>query len=244
MSGRVGPLPPSFNNTYSLAFDGVDDYVDCGDVSTLSNATTFTYSGWYKQSTLDVIAYMFGSYIDVSNRVFIYTWSNGLLNFQIEKSGTNYYARFDYSTAVTAGQWFHLAVVYDGSGATNADKVKIYIDGVLMTLSFIGAFPTSTPLGTNLTTIGKVDDAAQTWNGSIDEVALFSTTKTGLEIADIYNSGVPNDLSAISGLTNWYRNGDPDGQASYPTITDVGSGSNDGTMTNMIAADIETNVPT
>ena len=27
MSGRVGPLPPSFINTYSLDFDGVDDNV-------------------------------------------------------------------------------------------------------------------------------------------------------------------------------------------------------------------------
>ena len=32
--------------------------------------------------------------------------------------------------------------------------------------------------------------------------------------------------------------GDPNGQASYPTITDVGSGGNNGTMTNMIAAPI------
>ena len=159
-SSILNVLSPSFNNTYSLAFDGVDDYLDCGDVTTLSNATTFTYSGWYKQTTLDVISYMFGSYIDVSNRLIAYTWSSGLMYFQIEKTASNFYAGFDYSTVVTASQWFHLAVVYDGSGATNADKVKIYIDGVLMTLSFIGAFPSSTPLGTNITTIGKVDDAA------------------------------------------------------------------------------------
>ena len=38
--------------------------------------------------------------------------------------------------------------------------------------------------------------------------------------------------------------GDPNGQASYPTITDDGSASNDGTMTNMSASDIETDVPT
>jgi len=169
-------------------FDGTDDYINCGNITILSNATIFTYSGWYKQDTLDVISYMFGSYIDVSNRVFVYTWSNGLLNFQIEKSGTNYYSRFDYSPFVTAGQWFHLAIVYDGSGAANADKVKIYIDGALMTLSFIGTFPSSTPSGTNIATIGKVEDAAQTWNGSISNVQIYSRTLSSTEVLHNYNA--------------------------------------------------------
>ena len=42
-----------FTNKYSLNFDGVDDYLDCGDVTTLDNASTFTYSGWYNQTTLN-----------------------------------------------------------------------------------------------------------------------------------------------------------------------------------------------
>ena len=32
---EVPPQPP-FTNTYSLDFDGVDDYVDCGDSDTFS----------------------------------------------------------------------------------------------------------------------------------------------------------------------------------------------------------------
>ena len=228
-----------FANTKSLSFDGVDDYVSCGNITELSGASSFTISGWYKQSTLDVVNYMFGSYIDASNRVLIYTWSNGLMNFQFNKLGAAYYARFDYSTVVTAGQWFHFSVIYDGGGATNANKVKIYIDGVSQTLSFIGAFPTSAPIGTNTTTIGKVSDAAQTWNGSIDEVCLLDRVVTPTEIVTL--STAPTvDLTSLNPL-HWYRNGDND---TYPTISDVGSAaSNPGTMTNMDAGDIVSDVP-
>jgi hypothetical protein len=35
-SSILNVLSPSFANTYSLAFDGVDDYVDCGDSDDLS----------------------------------------------------------------------------------------------------------------------------------------------------------------------------------------------------------------
>jgi hypothetical protein len=202
--GAGGGAP--FANTKSLQFDGIDDFVSCGNIAELSNATAFTISGWYKQTTLDVISYMFGSYIDANNRLIAYTWSNGLMTFQIEKSGANFYARFDYSTVVTAGQWFNFSVIYDGGGATNADKVKIYIDGVSQTLSFIGAFPTSAPTGTNVTTIGKVSDAAQTWNGSIDEVCLLDRVATPTEIVTL--STAPTvDLTDLNPIA-WYRNGD------------------------------------
>jgi len=50
MSGRVGPLPPSFINTYSLDFDGIDDYIDCGNISGLnSNLTEATWMGWFRR---------------------------------------------------------------------------------------------------------------------------------------------------------------------------------------------------
>ena len=196
-----------FTNKYSLNFDGVDDYLDCGDVTTLDNASTFTYSGWYNQTTLNQEAFMFGSQVDATNYIGFYTWSDGNLYIDM-KQGSIHYGYFDYSLYVTAGQWFHFAVVFNGSGATTSDKIKCYINGALITLTLPYSFPTSTPTGTNITGIGKMDTFSQTWNGSADECSLFSTAKTGLEITDIYNLGTPTDLSALAGLSNWYRNGD------------------------------------
>jgi hypothetical protein len=35
-----------FANTKSLQFDGIDDYVDCGNITALDNVTSATWSIW------------------------------------------------------------------------------------------------------------------------------------------------------------------------------------------------------
>ena len=65
----------------------------------------------------------------------------------------------------------------------------------------------------------------------------------GTRRSDIYNSGVPNDCTAlgISGLANYWRMGDND-SGTGTTVTDQGSRGNNGTLVN--APTFETNVPT
>lgn len=198
-------LVPSNENkdkvsNYSFLLDGVDDYVDVGDVTTLDNASTFTYSGWYNQTTLDQEAFMFGSQVDANNFIGFYTWSNGYLYIDM-KQGSVRYGYFDYSLYVTAGQWFHFAIVFNGSGATTSDKIKCYINGALITLTLPYSFPTTTPTGTNITGIGKMDTFSQTWNGSADECSLFSTAKTQADITAIYNSGTPTTITGA--VAHW-----------------------------------------
>ena len=80
--------------------------------------------------------------------------------------------------------------------------------------------------------------------GELDEVSLWTVELSQSDVTAIYNSGTPTDLSSsgISGLINWWRNGDPTGTAAYPTIVDQ-VGSNNGTMTNMTDTQIVTSVP-
>ena len=75
--------------------------------------------------------------------------------------------------------------------------------------------------------------------GNIDDFALFTTALSQSDITSIYNNGVPNDISSLSPYTYW-KMGDGD---YFPTLTDSGSGSNDGTATNMSGADIEFDTP-
>ena len=82
--------------------------------------------------------------------------------------------------------------------------------------------------------------------GNLDEISIWDVALTEAQLLGLYNSGAPTDLSKEafeSNLTTWWRMGDPSGQASYPTIADS-KGSLDLTMTNMVAANITTNVPT
>jgi hypothetical protein len=47
--------------------------------------------------------------------------------------------------------WHHWCLVYDGSQATNTNRIKFYFDGTSVALNFGGTLPTTTPniSGTN-----------------------------------------------------------------------------------------------
>ena len=58
----------------------------------------------------------------------------------------------------------------------------------------------------------------------IDEWALFDKVLSASEVSNIYNSGVPADLSGESDLIGWWRFEDD--------TSDSSSNSNSGTLTN------------
>jgi len=70
------------------------------------------------------------------------------IQFTIGYSGTsaniNYSATNIIGASSLKGKHLKLTLVYDGSGATNADKVKLYSDGVLITQTSVsGTIPTT-----------------------------------------------------------------------------------------------------
>ena len=182
---------PTFdsNNGGSINFDGVDDYVTCGDIVAFNGVTSFSYSGWYKQDTLDVFNFLFGTYVDTNNNIGIYTHTDGALYLRFRLSGVSLYVKIsDYSTVVTAGQWFHLSLVYNGSGVTNADKIKLYIDGSLIALTFLNTFPVTTMTGINDTTLGKLEGFTQEWNGNISNIQIYNKALSSTEVSQNYNA--------------------------------------------------------
>jgi len=104
---------------------------------------------------------------------YIYTYAEG--------GGGNYGNLADTNTDIR-----HMALVYDGSGAANADRLKLYINNVEQTLSFTGTIPAT--LGDmsarnvllNEDTGGTYGDGKYVYGNLIEE-ALSST-----EVANRY----------------------------------------------------------
>jgi hypothetical protein len=166
--------------------------------------------------------------MDSSNKATFVVWNtNGTAN-QISSTPT-----------INDGDWHHILGVYDGTSGAN--KVKLYLDGVLYQTS-----SGSTGVRSSSTVepcIGATTDGAGWhWNGNIDEVAVFNTNQTA-NAATIYNSGVPTDLSSLSPLV-YYRMGDGDtwGGSNW-TVVDNGSAGRNGTSVNMEQADRVTTIP-
>ena len=242
--GQGAKVGSSFSNLQSLEFDGIDDYVTVG-TATLGITSAITVSAWVKIPTTNTGGG--GTNIQViaceDNTV------SGQRNWNLywRGTGSNYFGWTIHHTnlsisAVTSigvvpndGQWHHLLGTYDGT--TNANGIKLYVDGVLNLRGTAGSTGINSFTATE-TTIGVLT-GGNSWRfeGNIDEVAIWDNDQSA-NASTIYNSGVPNDISSLSPLS-WWRCGDGD---TAPTLTDNGSGGNDGTMNNF--STFSTDVPT
>ena len=203
-------------NTKSILFDGGDEYVDCGDVSILNSLGNLTISAWIKVPTTGSTEPIFTKIKDDNEGIFFAVNGNHII-FQNE-AGSDCHARFDYDDV--DDEWHHVAVTFDGSGADNASKVVMYLDGQSQTIEFDGTFPSATDsdLSSNPLYIGarKYSSVFHPYQGNIDEVAFWNDTLTASEILQIYNGGSATlDLSVNSGnysssanIQGWWRMGD------------------------------------
>ena len=94
--------------------------------------------------------------------------------------------------AVTPGfsEWHMFTMVYDGDGATDADKIKIYIDGVEETgLTAFGTF-SSTIYGSFTEPLWIGQDAASAYGeGRMDDVKIYDRALSATEVLALYNKG-------------------------------------------------------
>jgi hypothetical protein len=210
---------------YSFNFDGLDDYVNCGNSASLQFSNTLSVSCWVKTSTSGkgILAIRVGS--TPTQEAFSLT-SSGEVRMN---NGT----RLTANTSILDNNYHHVVVTYNTSLATN--NLKIYIDGILD--NSVNRTTVIQGSGTNYLIIGEYR-ASNFFNGNIDEVSVFNSELSSSDVTSIYNSGVPNDISSLSPVS-WWRCGDGD---TAPTLTDNGSGGNDGTMTNFTT--FSTDVPT
>lgn len=239
---------PSFTNTKSLLFDGVDEYVDCGSPTIVDGATNLSFSCWVKFNANALYApFGYRGASGLAADIIHPLWQHtaGRLDFKIG-GGTVIGANGGLNST---GVWYHIVCVYDGTQGVNSDRADLYINGVSTKASVTGTIGTS--LGTfsggasdRVFNIGKYNGITYEVNGYIDEVSIFDYTLTSGQVTSIYNSGVPTDLNNTSGVTapvHWWRCGDGD---TFPTINDVGTtGGNNGTMTNQEVGDIVTVTP-
>ena len=215
-----------FENDYSISLDGSDDYCDISGASGVFNsATTFSISLWYYARANG--GAVFGCGTSGTNGVWILPYDVHNLYLSIRNGS---------GSAITASnpglnKWVHVVATYN----SGASIIYLTPEGG-STSTYSGTLDTSlsSTAGTNLS-IGMLQAGFDLeFNGLIDEVALWSSVLTSSNVTAIYNSGVPNDLGP-AGLNlspvGWWRMGDNDG-GTGTTITDQGSGGNNGTLTN------------
>lgn len=190
----------------ALEFDGVDDYVDCGNDDSLNVFSTegsklITISLWIKRSNTGRDDKMLGKGKQ-GEGYYIMIRSNNRLRFT-----TLGVRDYDFTTTIEDTNWHHVVFVYDSSF-----DVSLYIDGNFkekLTHGSVG-IPSSEPffIGRNMITY---------FNGLIDDVRIYNRVLSAEEVESIYNH---KEVSA-EGLVGHWKMDEGEG-----TTTDDASGNN------------------
>ena len=226
----------------SMNFDGAADYVTMGDVLDQDNADAFSISAWINLSSASshkIIVSKMSSSSSYNYRGWNLAINSSMkIFFGLRGASSSSEITAVGNTTLSTGVWYHIGATYDGSSLNSG--VEVYLNGSLDTPtqsgSISGSMSTTGITGLN---IGSRDTTSLPFPGNIDEVAIFSSELTSGNITTIYNNGAPNDISALSPV-GWWKLGDGD---YFPTMTDSGSGGNDGTATNMTGAEIKLDTP-
>ena len=234
-------------NTYSVDFDGTDDYLSLGNLGSAGRSLGAMLMWVNVTSTNGIhsnnnIGTLFGFDNGTAGQQFNGLswgfWNTATDLMQLYKNG-----RLTVFAAPTAGDkltagWHLIGVNHNGT------SYDIIVDGVTapnVTLNSGSTGSYSTQVASGIISGTDFDNVkvmsgqyalANAYNteGLCDEVAIWDSALSSSDITAIYNSGVPTDLTSYS-PNGWWRMGDNDG-GTGTTITDQGSGGNDGTLTN------------
>jgi len=178
----------------AIDFDGVDDYVDCGNDTNIA-FDEITLSCWVKVNTIENTN-IFGRNLGGINEGDIMLFITAGNKFALQNYGLS--NEVDANTTINAGQWYHLTGTVDPTSGT-----LLYVDGVLQNDSanyraiqasatenfIIGAWLIST-------------NPSGFFNGSIDDVLLFNRSLSASEISALYNATANQYKNNFTGLSN------------------------------------------
>ena len=214
---EVPPQPP-FTNTYSLDFDGVDDYVSTnskiiGSNITLSGWVNFnggSYTSFVSQFPMSITPSNTNAPNETIGR--FYKSGRGMeITIQCyDQTGGNFSTYSVRSFDFEGAGWQHVCWTYN----VTTKHIYVYVNGFAQTWTNFGGTIT-TPYLTAVSsrvyerdlTIGRVKPASSTgtYLGLVDEVSTYNRILTQEEITSI--SSAPTDLTSLS-PTAWYRMGD------------------------------------
>lgn len=200
------------SNSYSVDFDGTNDYIDIsGAAGLLNSATAFSVSLWYYADAYG--GAVFGSGQNINNGVWILPYSSGNNFFFTVRNGGSTGIQ---TTSPALNQWVHVAATF------NAGNGTLYLtpSGGSTATTTSSSLPSSlsSSAGTNLS-IGRQAQQSLYFNGKVDEVAIWNREISSSEVSDIITNKSYFGASAMWRLEN-------------TAAATIGGSGYDGTLTN------------
>ena len=168
------------NRTGGLYFDGIDDFVDCGNKNILNITDEITLSAWvkiqhYKNYYNAIVAKSWNAYA-------MYVSNTKQLTFEGEINSN--WTEIKSNSTLERNKWYNVIITYASND--NNGTMKLYINGVIdKEVNSLGG-----KLNTNNKNI-KIGDRDQYWfKGIIDDVRIYNRALTAEEISRMYNENL------------------------------------------------------
>jgi len=164
-----GPVWTTNTGRQAISGDGSDDHIACGQMPSINGISQLTMSGWVKKNAAITRGAYFEKYLNPSSWIITQFWNDGNMYVVISSSGA--FASFAYPTGTA---WVHYCVVFDGSVSGNANRLKVYVDGVSRTLGFVGTIPAVTANNAANAIIMRDSENAMHINGLVGDVLIYN----------------------------------------------------------------------
>lgn len=129
---------------------------------------------------------------------------------------------FVSNVTITEGSWNNLMICYTGDSTQNLDQMpfKMFINSSTLTGSYnvTGAGYVNSIEDSFIQLGNRIYDYQSNYSVLVNELAVWDSDRQ-LDITNLYNSGLPSDLSTASVVpSHWWRMGD--GESADGTISD------------------------
>ena len=222
-----------------LDFDGSNDAIILPPTAALSQVSEVTIETWVypNQNDLHTLFDDDGTQ-GITQSLMWQVRSDGSMSghYRNFPSGGTHQTRTP-AGVIPAGQWTHVALVYDGSQPLGLTRMRLYVNGVDQTTQNIvnGNPGNVTPNMTGNTPpgIGILDNnfASRTWNGKMDEYRIWTTARTATEISSNMNNSLVGNEPGLFAYFPFDQGTCGGNNAGLTTAIDLANGNN-GTLTN------------
>ena len=247
-SGSAGIIEPNLaaaTGSTVFDFDGIEDYIDCGnsDTFTFGNGTTdspFSISAWFNADVLSSAnRFVISKFGTAAQREYLLELSSGNVSMVLcDTSNSSNRITVDHTTGVTfeTGRWYNIAFTYDGSGTTGG--ADIYVDGIVASTATKTKSVGYVAMGNKSAPLKIGERSGKEFDGQASNVQIWNTNLQGSNMATLYNNGTPlqsyTDIPQSGSLEAWYKLGQsanweadtagnwqiPDAVSSYPKSFD------------------------
>lgn len=181
-------LSPTFTTQGGgiINLNGTTQYVNCGDAAAALRGTqNFTIEIFGKKPSA-ASDFHVGAWRQTSRPGWFFQWfSNNTIFFGVNNNTSNY----NSVTLTYTPDFYHFVGVFDGTQATDANKGRIFVNGVTQSVTVTGTWVTSVPSTQVNLYLGFLEGYGYAAN-SMSVVRLYSRSLSYSEILNNYNSTI------------------------------------------------------